>query len=147
MIMITLALMTKLLFMIMVTPILILMTLRATIEWWIMIMIIMIITTITIGNSQRGFSKGGFSNQACFQFTHENRNLMYYNCTKGTHKLLNPPLLNPPLRTPEIMTQAWRPAARCASSRTRRSRPTGCAGAHRTGSQWIQRYNVFKVEY
>ena len=26
---------------------------------------------------------------------------MYYNCTRETHKLLNPPLLNPPLWTPE----------------------------------------------
>ena len=28
---------------------------------------------------------------------------MYYNCTRETHKLLNPPLLNPPLWTPDTL--------------------------------------------
>ena len=41
--------------------------------------------------------KRGFSNEACFQFAHEQLNLMYYNCTRETNKLLNPPSLNPPL--------------------------------------------------
>ena len=44
-----------------------------------------------------GVHKGGFSKGACFQCAHQKRNLMYYNCTRETHKSLNPPLLNSPL--------------------------------------------------
>ena len=42
-----------------------------------------------------------------------NSALMYYNCTRKTHKLLNPPLLNPPWWTPEeSRIRGIRPEAR-----------------------------------
>ena len=44
-----------------------------------------------------GLVKGGLAIRHVCQFPHQTQNLMYYNCTRETHKLLNPPLLNPPL--------------------------------------------------
>ena len=40
------------------------------------------LTAMHSGVHKGGFSKRGFSNWACFQFAHQQRNLMYYNCTR-----------------------------------------------------------------
>ena len=45
--------------------------------------------------TKEGLVKGGLAIR-CVKFAHDTRNLMYYSCTRETHKLRNPPLLNPP---------------------------------------------------
>ena len=61
------------------------------------------IILIVSGVHKGRLSKGGFSNEARFRFAHSKRNLMYYNCTRETHKLLNPPLLTPLCELPIVI--------------------------------------------